>query len=829
MTTKELVELEAEQDRLEKRASEDAINKVALGFIAIVEQGRLADTNLGSNLMKISLEPVVEGIKLYFTANIRGKYREDREKLKLLFEKRERELAYIILNSVLTAVAKEPKGLMVMSKILVRDINNVISVEKLQKFDPKVVSYLDYEYKKRGKAFIKKRKIMLSKIKGFDEDNLEGVTKLGTHLLEVLINSGIEVFEIMNKPRSDTKYIALTDKAMKILHKHKHSLLRTFFTYMPMVVPPVKHTKLIGSGGYLNYQNISLVKQKRAHLDIIEEDFNKCDKMLSIVNRLQEVPWAINTRVLDVMRYIIDNNLEDPKSHRLNPKLFGDIPTFESLDIDTLIKKEDYGEIGTDGKFLNDEDYDRWYKDRTNQLGVIEKITGKRFGYMFAIDTAERYKNYNQFYFTYQFDYRYRLYPLQQHLNPQQTGNIKALLQLANGCVLDSEGLYWLKIHGANCYGYDKDPYNVRIEKITEMTKEIQAIAEDPLGHLTKWCYADSPFEFLAFCFSYSDYIKDNCAIIHTQVALDATCSGLQIYSGLLRDRKGAESVNVIGTERNDVYGKVADVGNQLLAEGNYIKELTFKTSDGVEKTVSTELEASSLQGAMTRRLTKRNVMTTPYSVTSRGMFDQVKDILTEDELDGNIWWKGDKWVIAKLIADINAKAISIVVEGATKGQEYIKEITGLIASNDDYLKWKTPFYGLPMVQRTLKETRSKLKTPFGQLIFYRETDHINKMKMLSSIAPNFIHQLDAMLMYRTVEKCMADGVKDFWLIHDSYGVLPNDVKYLNKNVREAFIELFEQDLLQSWVEQLGLAFNDSVMINTLDLDEVRDSRYIFS
>ena len=711
---------------------------------------------------------------------------------------------------------------------MIKDLNDVLAVEKLKKNDAKLYSYLEYEYKKRGKEFIRKKKIVLSRLKGFDEDNLDVTVKLGSLLLDVVIKSGIDLFTTSENYKGMIK-VHLTDKAMKVLYKHKSFMLKDSFTYLPMVVPPTDHSSMIGSGGYLTHSNISVVKQKKKHLRLIEDDFKGCDRALNILNNLQKVEWCVNERVLEVMSFIIDNNLKDPKSNKTNPKLFGDIPTFETLDVNDLVQKDDYGIIGNDGKFVKDEDYDRYYRDKVYQEGVIEKIVGKRYGYMYAIDVAKRYSKYEKFYFTYQFDYRYRLYPLQQHLNPQQGGNLKALLQLYKGCVLDEDGLYWLKIHGANCYGFDKEPYDVRIAKINEMIPTIKKIADEPLTHLTDWCYSDSPFEFLAFCFSISDYFNDNSATIHIPVALDATCSGIQIYSGLLRDREGAEAVNVIGDTRNDVYGKVAVVGNQLLNDGEYEKTLSFKTSDGVEKTINTDLEASGLKNNITRRLTKRNVMTVPYSVTARGAFNQVRDLLNDDELDGNIWWKGDKWVVAKLISSINAKAIDKVVNGATRGQQFIKDITALVSSDGAYLKWKSPIFDLPMLQRIPKETTERVTTPFGRLQFFKEIDGINKQKMLSSIAPNFIHNLDATLMYRTVEKCMEDGVDSFWLIHDSYGVLPNDVKYLNKNVREAYIELFSQDILKDWVEQLGLEFDESVMINTLNLDEVLDSKYIFS
>jgi DNA-directed RNA polymerase len=103
---------------------------------------------------------------------------------------------------------------------------------------------------------------------------------------------------------------------------------------------------------------------------------------------------------------------------------------------------------------------------------------------------------------------------------------------------------------------------------------------------------------------------------------------------------------------------------------------------------------------------------------------------------------------------------------------------------------------------------------------------------MVNGIAPNFIHGLDAALLSSTVLKLKADGCTNFHLIHDSYGVPINQVSNLNLRVREAYVELFKQQPLQQWIKQVNPAFEErgnDIMINTLDLEEVMDSRYIFS
>lgn len=840
--------LEEEQLRLEDEMSLKAQRKIDSAFIHIIESGELTDTSFGQTLLRISIDAVTVGIKEFFRVQLRGQYRKDRERLKAFYEGREDVLAYIIVNAMLVRVAKHPRGLVALSGHILQTINSLLSLEQHRKSDPKLYAYMDYEFKKRGKRFIESRKRKIARLKGFELDNIEARTKLGTQLIKIVMQSGCNLFQLVGARHTsygsgrEIHTVALSDDAMRLIGKHRESLVKNAFTYQPLVVPPNKPKSVRETGGYKSLPPVKLVKKNNQHLKMIEDDFSVDGRFGDILDKIQNVPWQINTRVMSIMNTIIEDNLVDPSSSKNNPKLYGNIPYMDHLDVDEMIIKADYGKLDETGQFVELKDFKTWYKAKSEQQGLIDAIHGRRMGYLFALDVAKKFSKYREFYYTYQFDYRFRLYPLQQHLNPQMTGNIKALLQFANGQKLNKKGLRWLKIHGANCYGWDKAPYSERISNIEAMEDEIRAVAINPLLNLSSWTNADSPFEFLAFCFSYNDYVNNPDALIHIPVALDAVCSGIQIYSGLLRDKAGAEAVNVINRYevvdvaddvkrivRGDIYNDVAVVANRLIEEGSYPKDISFKTSDGEEKTVSTRIEVKGLKGKINRRLTKRNVMTTPYSVTDRGMFDQIKELLDEDEANDNVWWQGDKWIVAKLITVLNIQAIALVVEGATKGQHYIKEQTRSITREGGYLKWKSPIFDLPLIQKVTKFTEHRLRTELGTLVIKKPTDTIHKQKMLSSIAPNFIHQLDAVLMYRTVERCMEDGVHNYWLIHDSYGVSPNDAEALSRNVRLSYKELFEQDILKDWTEQLGLEWDESVMINTLNLDDVIKSEYIFS
>ena len=119
----------------------------------------------------------------------------------------------------------------------------------------------------------------------------------------------------------------------------------------------------------------------------------------------------------------------------------------------------------------------------------------------------------------------------------------------------------------------------------------ITLVATDPIDSLPLWEGTEEPWQFMAACYEYY-----HCCIIkdhhHTglAVAVDATCSGLQILAGLAKDQSTAELVNVCpGSKPSDAYKAVAIEARKYLPKR--------------------------MNPWMTRKTTKRTVMTIPYNM----------------------------------------------------------------------------------------------------------------------------------------------------------------------------------------------------------------------
>jgi hypothetical protein len=46
--------------------------------------------------------------------------------------------------------------------------------------------------------------------------------------------------------------------------------------------------------------------------------------------------------------------------------------------------------------------------------------------------------------------------------------------------------------------------------------------------------------------------------------------------------------------------------------------------------------------------------------------------------------------------------------------------------------------------------------------------------------------------------------------------------------IRDKFVEIYSQPVLKDWSRQLGVDFDESVMLNTLDINDVQQSAYFF-
>jgi DNA-directed RNA polymerase len=837
----------ARQLELELAANDYSHERLLRVIKKRVESGNSDELLEGRMILLHSIDRLAEKLTEYFNAPLRGKPASVRTLLAEEFSNAPKDLAYVILVTMVRYISKENMvPVSHMARTLNKNIHDSILVRRLENKDKKVASYIDNRYQYRSVEFRRREKLKIAyRQDGMRDSNLTPLTAyLGGVLIDIVEKSGINIIELrtVRQGEKTTKHIVYTDECYRMVLQSRDILLEDYRKYPIFLVKPKDWTTYKGSGGYYSdsIYKLSMIKARNETRGILQNYFNKNDteNLATILNTLQATPWRINQRVFEVMNHVFSSNIEDPEYPRHNPRLVGGLPLNAFMEPEDYINPHNYGELHKDGPHkglpITRKMIRQRYKDIEDQRDICIANNGKALMQNMILSNAMEYLNEDEIYFSYQYDSRGRIYPIQQHLQPQGSGNIKSLLEFATGSKITTEEQHrWFIIHGANTYGFDKLPYDDRISKMLVLEKDILAAAEDPMANRTFWGGSDDPYMFLAWCFEYADYKQDPAGFeSRLPIALDATCSGIQLYSGLLRDAEGARSVNVIGDTREDIYQKVADRVNKYLEEGDYQKVFYYVDKEGGEIIIDTTPIADSFKGKVSRSLVKRNVMTQPYSVTKRGMFDQLKFELTEIENNNKRFWVGDMWVVCKLLSDLNDRAIKEIVKGAKAGQEYLKEVTQDLVKRGEHIAYKTPLTNFPVVQRIGKRILQEIRTPIGRIAIRTPTDTLDKLRMGNGIAPNFIHSLDAALLATTVLKLADRGCTNFHMIHDSYGVPIGHVEDLNTLVRETFVELFEKDPLNIFVNTVNPTYEQSpeeVMLNTLDLKEVLDSKYIFS
>lgn len=805
----------------------------------------------GAILLKTCIDLVSKKLDEFFSAPLRG----NNKKARLYIEDyqfRTKDLAYLITSVVISSLSSKTNvSVITLSRDIAQAIYNDYAVRDLKGNSPNLDAYMNRKYKRRGEGFIKRSKIRLAKykLKLNDTQVSSDIAILGSMMLDIINKSGCNLIHIYSSidNRRNTYLVSFTKEAFKLILQAREYHMGLYLKYPIFIIPPTDWTGLKGSLGYYsnNYKGLA-IKTRTSNIRTLQQflEVKPMTRALSILNTIGKTAWRINKRVYSVLDEVLKNNLVDYSSPKQAPYLLGSLPFNRHMEATDYVKGSDYGECYTEGWKINtpiDKEAYKKYKQALDiQEGIIQINLSKAVALNLAMIDARDYLNEPNIYFSYQFDFRGRIYPIQQHLNPQGKEEIKALLEFSNGYPIETdEELYWFMIHGANCYGFDKLEYDERIVEIEKKKEEICLIAQDPIRYSSFWKDVDSPYLYLAWCFEYNDYINNpNTFRSHIPIALDGTCSGLQIYGGLLLDEVGAKEVNVVNKYnednkaiRADIYGSVANKVNEYLLKHEYNKLIDITKADGTTETVSTIATASSMAGKITRSLTKRNVMTQPYSVTRYGMYNQLLDEMEDMENSNKKFWIGDRWLASKILVDLNDRAITEIVKGARVGQEFLKSITRDVTSEGRYIFYTTPLIKFPVLQRINKHKDKRVNTELGRLVIRQFTDEIHHIKMASGIAPNYIHSLDATLLMLTVEK-MREVCSDFHLIHDSYGVPVKHIPFLNKCIRESYIEIFKSNPLHRFVRQVlpnRISEVDSVMLNTLNLDDVRDAAYIFS
>lgn len=679
---------------------------------------------------------------------------------------------------------------------------------------------------------------------GFHWDNWErqDAVLLAAELVQLVIAGSGYFEEYRDTTREGNSLLEIrpTQWLLDAWAKNEESMIARAYRLCPTVIPPAPWESIYEGGYYgslrsscalLRSDSLRYARQRDTRASNYLGGLNELDltNVLTALNSIQETPWAINKKVLEVLKAIIDRGGE-----------IGGVPRLEPLE-----------ELPRLPHNHSEEELIRHKKKAVELVKQEARRRSRAIRTLGHYRVAKEFAKYERIYFPHNMDFRGRVYPIPT-FNPQGDDINKGLLLFADVPACESmEDIEWLMVHGANLAGVDKVSFEDRKKWVLEYEEQILLSAADPMGYRW-WADQDSPFQLLAFCFEWAkwkDYHKTHGTakgfITGIPIAFDGTCSGLQHFSAILRDPVGGKAVNLIpGDKPNDIYGVVAEKVNEWLkkdaAKGSIDTEAETKQGGKYLKFGTKTLAQQWLLYGVTRKVTKRPVMTLAYGSKEYGFREQILNDIIEPAIDegrGSMFI--DPFQAANYMAKLIWKAVQQVVVKAVEGMDWLKKVARLLCNDGWDVRWITPM-NFVVRQAYTKTKAEKINLYLRGSIrrhFYdnRSTGKTDKRAQASAVAPNFIHSMDAAHLQLTILLAREAGIRHFAMVHDSYGAPAAQAGIMFKTVREAFYQMYVKiDALQDFFFDLECIEDKSQIPpapekGSLNLEDVKRSLYMFA
>ena len=406
--------------------------------------------------------------------------------------------------------------------------------------------------------------------------------------------------------------------------------------------------------------------------------------------------------------------------------------------------------------------------------------------------------------------------------NPQGSDLAKAVLHFHKKKPLGSQGVFWLKVHIANSYGFDKERFADRARWTEQNWHLIEKALDEPENHPDVWG-TDAPWCMFAAAYELREAYRSGDPTTYRTgipVHMDATCSGLQHFSALLRDPVGGQYVNLIDTAqcgpKQDIYARVAQ--NALLA----IQQ------DMLSDDPETAAKAAWWFGVgIPRGLAKKPVMTYVYGATLKGTAEFIEQYV---EGEWKIQWPDEtkSFQYAMYAARKLFQGIAATVPAAASAMQWLRDVAKQ-QPNGQRMQWRTPTgFIVQHDYQDYRDVKIQVKSCGVSHMMVRELiDGTKAHSMQNAIAPNFVHAMDGSHLTLTA-LAMQKRELDIVAIHDSFGTHPCDVASMHECIRESFIELYDsRNILGEFLWDVK-GVGEQPMRGTLDLKAVRDSEFFF-
>lgn len=766
-------------------------------------------------------------------------------------------VALCALNAGINAVAADDALTPALLRIG-RDLEAEVWAQGWYEFDERAAEVAQKSLKRRHGSIKHRRQAARSlaskagyKARKWTKDEL---LIAGNVLIEVLVAGGaFTLDDIMDEHGNDTFRLAMAAEA----HEHAVSFVQMLLDKYPVHQPLLKAPKpWKGITRSLEYDGrsytVQLVRKDcKVTQGILRDTIRsgKMDGVLEAINGIEQTAWSINTPILELLEWAKENNLTAEGKVLIE----GLPPQTDLPEPPRALPWDDM-----------DEDQRKAWRIATAKVKETNRaFAGQRGTLDRDIATATALKDRgNKFWTPCNVDYRGRVYYLPQ-FNFQRQDYVRAMFQFSKGEPLGERGLFWLKVHIATCGAFDKvdkKPFEDRARWFDKHIEDILAVGAAPRSMVDWWSKADAPFMFVAACMEYAaavDHGDLEAYVCHLPVNFDGSCSGLQHLAAMTLCDRTAPLVNVRPTEAPaDIYQTVWDA---VLPKFQWDMEHSLNQEDR-------EMAAKVLAFGGGRSLVKRNVMVYSYGSKQYGMADQHQEDLmkplalkvlmkeygehpflmpsdTKTTKDGREYTVPGT-SIAKYLAKHIFQTIEETVTRPAEAMSYLQKIAKTMAHEGKPVIWHTPL-GFPVVLRCPNVDRKRVRLYMYDrgvrstlnAMLAVDGNGIDKAKAANTIAPSFVHSLDACHLMMVVNASKREGIHNVALVHDSFGCLPSQADRFRDILVEQFYWLYAQhdvlnDIRDEAFEQIqtnGHRLPEALEKGSLNIEEVLNARYAFA
>lgn len=671
------------------------------------------------------------------------------------------------------------------------------------------------------------------------------------------------------------KYVGLTPRGEQLALELTHSLAWSRPVLLPTLVPPKPWTAL-DRGAYFTrdlQRRVAFVRTRsKRHKEAVKAAL-RSGQMRGVqkaVDAIGATAFALRPEAVDLVRWAWSKGLQLKK-----------FPTRTKVAVPALPWDLEYLCVRQKAKHLA-----RHYKAVRYNRGVVTNAAAMRRD----LETAQWLVGLPEFYLPHSLDFRGRVYPIPSY-NHQRSDYVKGTFRFARGKRLGAEGLYWLKVHVANCGDFDKvskRSFDDRVFWVHDNLDLVRRVATDPKTHM-EWTKADKPFSFFHACLELHEALSlenPEDYVSHIPVDLDGSNSGVQHYAAALRADEGAH-VNLVPAKKPaDLYAVVADRVRVYaetvaapVADMEVYRDLlvTLEAAKDRRDAAATQAALAALEPmiarlwldyGLTRSVVKRPTMTRGYGSETYGFRSQIiEDLMepldvevmtgqrTEHPFGPDTGRQAASW-LAKRIWD----ALAEVLQKTSEGMAYLQEVARLLASEGHGASWTTKL-GFPVVQRyeepevkavdlwlydrtaEVPEIRDAEVTTRSVLRRYQvrvqtgSTGVLVKHRQANAIAPNLIHSQDATHLLASVRRALRYGIRDFLLVHDSFGTHAANIGLFGRAIREAFVVLYRRHdpfrefhkAAEAVLEGSGVQLPEPPTPGSLRLQDVLAAQYAFA